>query len=66
MARLQVAGRLRQGPEVVDFERAATFTKPEKRGLERRRLNIMGSNSLASWKLVPLGAVALATPISLF
>ena len=41
MARLQVAGRLRQVPEVVDFERAATFTKPEKRGLERRRLNIM-------------------------
>ena len=38
MARLQVAGRLRQVPEVVDFERAATFTKPEKRGLERRRL----------------------------
>ena len=34
MARLQVAGRLRQVPEVVDFERAATFTKPEKRGLE--------------------------------
>ena len=42
MARLQVAaGRLGQVPEVVDFERAATFTKPEKRGLERRRLNIM-------------------------
>ena len=41
MARLQVAGRLRQVPEVVDFERAATFTKPEKRGRERRRLNIM-------------------------
>ena len=43
MARLQGAGRLRQVPEVVDFERAATFTKPEKRGLEGpgRRLNIM-------------------------
>ena len=61
MARLQVAGRLRQVPEVVDFERAATFTKPEKRGLERRRLNIMERA-----KLVPFGAVALATPISLF
>lgn len=63
MARLQVAGRLRQVPEVVDFERAATFTKP---GEAPAKHHGTGSNSLASWKLVPLGAVALATPISLF
>ena len=68
MARLQVAGRLRQVPEVVDFECAATFTTPEKRGLEGRRLKIIerAPFRLRRGNSCRLGAVALATPISLF